>query len=91
MSRHFLLSKKEGVGEAYISWLYPLGVITFSHNLFFIGQFNPIGVVQTSYRSETYRRSEMKKPSKEYDEWMDTDIKYWRCVETEDVELAVKA
>jgi hypothetical protein len=33
----------------------------------------------------------MAKPSKEYDKWMDTDIAYWRFVETEDVELAVKA
>jgi len=33
----------------------------------------------------------MKKPSAEYDHWMQHDIAYWRFVETEDVELAVSA
>lgn len=33
----------------------------------------------------------MKKPSPEYDHWMEHDIAYWRFVETEDVELAVSA
>lgn len=33
----------------------------------------------------------MKKPSAEYDHWMQHDIAYWRFVETEDVELAVNA
>jgi hypothetical protein len=82
ISRHFLPSKRDDIKDAYITWFYPLGVITFSHNLLFIGQFNPTGAVETSYRSETNRRADMAKPSKEYDKWMDTDIAYWRFVET---------
>ncbi|KIW69315.1 hypothetical protein PV04_05197 [Phialophora macrospora] len=90
-SRHFLPPKKEGLSEAYITWLYPLGVVTFSDNLLFIGRFDAKGSLNTSYDSETYRRSSMKKPSPEYDHWMEHDIAYWRFVETEDVELAVNA
>lgn len=71
--------------------MYPLGVVTFSDNLLFIGRFNASGALNTSYDSETYRRSSMKKPSAEYDHWMEHDIAYWRFVETEDVELAVSA
>jgi hypothetical protein len=33
----------------------------------------------------------MKKPSAEYEHWLEHDIAYWRFVETEDVELAVNA
>jgi len=74
-----------------ITWLYPVGVVTFSDNLLFIGRFNATGALETSYDSETYRRSSMQKPSAEYDHWMNHDIAYWRFVETEDVELAVNA
>ena len=73
------------------AWLYPLGVVTFSNNLLFIGRFNATGALNTSYDSETFRLSSMKKPSLEYDLWMEHDIAYWRLVETEDVELAVSA
>lgn len=77
--------------KKYITWLYPLGVVTFSENLLFIGRFNATGALQTSYDSETYRRASMPKPGPEYDHWMEHDIAYWRFVETEDVELAVNA
>jgi hypothetical protein len=30
ISRHFLPSKRDDIKDAYITWLYPLGVITFS-------------------------------------------------------------
>jgi len=66
-------------------------VITFSDNLLFIGRFNAAGALETSYDSETYRRSSMLKPSPEYDGWMAHDIAYWRFVEIEDVELAISA
>lgn len=65
--------------------------MTFSDNLLFIGRFNAAGALDTSYDSETYRRTTMSKPSPEYDQWMAHDIAYWRFVETEDVELAVNA
>ncbi|KAK5551796.1 hypothetical protein LTR46_010153 [Exophiala xenobiotica] len=90
-SRHFLPPKREGLSEAYITWLYPVGVVTFSDNLLFIGRFNATGALETSYDSETYRRASMKKPSAEYEHWLEHDIAYWRFVETEDVELAVNA
>jgi hypothetical protein len=90
-SRHFLPPKREGLSEAYITWLYPLGAVTFSENLLFIVRFNATGAMDTSYDSETYRLSSMQKPSPEYDHWMKEDIAYWRLVETEDVELAVNA
>ena len=73
------------------AWLYPLGVVTFSDNLLFIGRFDAKGAMNTSYDSETYRTSSIAKPSPEYDHWMKEDIAYWRFVETEDVELAVNA
>jgi hypothetical protein len=79
------------MGEAYITWLYPLGVITFSDDLLFIGRFNAKGPLETSYHSETYRKSSMVKGGKEYEKWMDETITYWRFVENEDVELAVQA
>ena len=65
--------------------------MTFSDNLLFIGRFDAKGALNTSYDSETYRKSSMIKPSPEYDHWMEHDIAYWRFVETEDVELAVNA
>jgi hypothetical protein len=79
------------VADKLKAWLYPLGVVTFSDNLLFIGRFDTKGALHTSYDSETYRRSSMQKPSPEYDHWMEHDIAYWRFVETEDVELAVNA
>lgn len=91
-SRHFLPPSRDDLSEAYITWLYPLGVITFSENLLFIGRFNAKGALDTSYDSETYRRTtRISKPSEEYDKWMNHEIAYWRLVETEDVELAVDA
>jgi hypothetical protein len=72
--------------------LYPLGVVTFSENLLFIGRFNPSGALETCYESETYRRTTtIPKPSPQYDHWMSHEIEYWRVVETEDVVLAVDA
>lgn len=91
-SRHFLPPARDDLSEAHITWLYPLGVITFSENLLFIGRFNAKGALETSYDSETYRRTtRIPKPSEKYDEWMDHEIAYWRLVEAEDVELAVDA
>ncbi|EXJ73441.1 uncharacterized protein A1O5_03201 [Cladophialophora psammophila CBS 110553] len=90
-SRHFLPPKREGLSEAYITWLYPIGAVIFSDNLLFIARYNAAGALETSYQSETYRRSSMQKPSPEYDHWMEHDIGYWRFVEIEDVELAVNA
>jgi phenylpropionate dioxygenase-like ring-hydroxylating dioxygenase large terminal subunit len=90
-SRHFLPPARDDLSEAYITWLYPLGLVTFSENLLFIGRFNAKGALDTSYDSETYRRTRIPKPSPKYDEWMGHEIAYWRLVETEDVELAVDA
>jgi hypothetical protein len=91
-SRHFLPPSNPELSEAYITWLYPLGVVTFSENLLFIGRFNPTGALETSYESETYRRTTtIPKPSPKYDEWMNHEVEYWRVVETEDVVLAVDA
>lgn len=90
-SRHFLPPKTDGISEAYITWLWPLGVVTFSENLLFIVRFNINGALDTSYDSETYRRTSIVKPSPEYDVWMNEEIAYWRFVEIEDVELAVNA
>lgn len=83
--------KAEGLSEAYITWLWPLGAVTFSENLLFIVRFDINGVLDTSYDSETYRRASIAKPSPEYDVWMNEEIAYWRLVETEDVQLAVNA
>lgn len=90
-SRHYLPPSGADLGESYITWLYPIGAIIFSGNLLFIARFNAKGALDTSYQSETYRRSNVSKPSPEYDHWMQHDINYWRFVETEDVELAVSA
>lgn len=91
-SRHFLPPAREDFVEAYITWLYPLGAITFSENLLFIVRFNAKGALDTSYDSEAYRRTtRIPKTSKKHDEWMAEDIAYWRLIETEDVELAVDA
>jgi hypothetical protein len=60
--------------------------------LLFIGRFNAKSALDTSYDSETYRRTtRIQKPSEEYDKWMAHEIAYWRLVEKEDVELAVDA
>jgi phenylpropionate dioxygenase-like ring-hydroxylating dioxygenase large terminal subunit len=90
-SRHFLPPSNPDIGEAYITWLYPIGAIIFSENLLFIARFSAEGALDTSYQSETYRRKSMPKPSQEYDEFMEKEIGYWRFVEVEDVDLAVKA
>jgi hypothetical protein len=90
-SRHFLPPAKEGFGDSYITWLYPIGAIIFSKNLLFIARFNAKGALDTRYQSETYRRNNLKKPSEEYDEWKEKEVGYWRFVEVEDVELAVAA
>lgn len=57
----------------------------------FIARFNAKGALETSYQSEKYRRKSIPKPSQEYDEFMEKEIGYWRFLEVEDVELAVKA
>lgn len=91
-SRHFLPPARDDLSEAYITWLWPLGAITFSENLLFIVRFNARGALDTRYDSETYRRTtNIPKPSPKYDEWVAHEIAYWRLVETEDVELAVDA
>lgn len=91
-SRHFLPPARDDLGEAHITWLYPLGVIAFSENLLFIGRFNAKGALETSYDSETYRRvTRVPEAGPEYDHWMEREIAYWRLVEREDVELAIDA
>jgi len=90
-SRHYLPPSNDDLAESYITWLYPIGAIIFSDNLLFIARFDAKGALDTSYQSETYRRADMNKPSPEYDAWMDHDIKYWRFIEVEDVQLAVSA
>ncbi|KKY13642.1 putative iron-sulfur cluster-binding rieske family domain protein [Phaeomoniella chlamydospora] len=92
-SRHYLPPKPStGFSEAYITWLYPLGVITFSENLLFIGRFTANSALNTSYDSETYRRkSRIPSQGPIHDEWMEHEIAYWRLVEKEDVELAIDA
>ncbi|RFU28649.1 hypothetical protein B7463_g7676, partial [Scytalidium lignicola] len=90
-SRHFLPPSDSRIGESYITWLYPIGAIIFSENLLFIARYNANGALDTSYQSETYRRADVKKPSAEYDHWMEHDIAYWRFVEIEDVQLAEAA
>jgi len=90
-SRHFLPPAREELGESFITWLYPVGAIIFSGTLLFIARFDVRGALDTRYQSETYRRGDMAKPSKEYDEWLKEDVGYWRFVEVEDVELAVSA
>jgi hypothetical protein len=79
------------MGESYITWLYPMGAIIFTGTLMFIARFDARGALDTRYQSETYRRKELVKPSKEYDNWLEKDVGYWRFVEVEDVELAVAA
>jgi phenylpropionate dioxygenase-like ring-hydroxylating dioxygenase large terminal subunit len=91
-SRHFLPpARKDEFAESYITWLYPIGAIIFSENLLFIARFDAHGVLDTRYQSETYRRTEMARPSAAYDEWLEKEVGYWRFVEIEDVELAVAA
>jgi hypothetical protein len=90
-SRHFLPPSNPEIGEAYITWLYPIGAIIFSENLLFIARFEAKGTLETSYQSETYRRKSMLKPCEEYDQFMEKEIGYWRIVEVEYVDLAVKA
>lgn len=91
-SRHFLPPARDDFSEAHITWLWPLGAITFSENLLFIVRFDARGALDTRYDSETYRRTTtVPKPGPKYDAWMDDEISYWRFVETEDVELAVDA
>lgn len=88
-SRHYLPTK-EGIAEAYITWLWPIGFVTFSENLLFIGRFNAKGALETSYESETYIRKSIARPSPQFDVW-EEEVRYWRFVESEDVELAVAA
>jgi hypothetical protein len=90
-SRHFLPPSNPEISEAYITWLYPNGAIIFSENLLFIARFNAKGALETSYQREAYCRKSILKLSEEYDQFMEKEIGYWRLVEVEDVDLAMKS
>lgn len=88
-SRHHLPPAKEGIPEAYITWLYPVGVIVFSDSLVFIERFTAKTALHTYWEQETYRREEIGSSGEAYEKWMREDVNYWRFVEAEDVQLAV--
>ncbi|KAI9726691.1 MAG: hypothetical protein M1834_008956 [Cirrosporium novae-zelandiae] len=90
-SRHFLPLKTPSDDEAYITWLYPIGFLSFSKTMLCIFRFSATGVLNTSYHNEMYRRADLKKPSTEYDEWYNENIPYWRLVDIEDLQLAIAA
>jgi hypothetical protein len=93
-SRHFLPQKKElaeEISESFITWLYPLGAVVFSDDLFFIQRFDARGALETRYQSETYRRKEMRGEGEEHKRWMEDNVGGWRFIESEDIDLAEKA
>jgi hypothetical protein len=71
-SRHFLPPSNLEIGEAHITWLYPIGAIIFSEKLLFIARFSAKAALEKSDQSETYRRKSMPKLTKEYDEVMES-------------------